>query len=88
MTLLDELIAQIPIRHNLISYLVFSGVLLGFLLPILIWVRASRSNRALRYYAFLLYRFFILPLKWVHPFFGLKPTPTSSKDKTVPVSRP
>ena len=34
----------------------------------------------------LLYQFFILPVKWIHPFFGLKPTPTPVKDKTVPVS--
>lgn len=27
MASLDELIAQIPIRHNLFSYLIFTGVL-------------------------------------------------------------
>jgi len=31
MTSLDELIAQIPLRHNLISYVMFTGVLVGFI---------------------------------------------------------
>ena len=44
MTLLDELIAQIPVRHNLISCLMFTGVLLGWLLAILIWVRTPLQN--------------------------------------------
>ena len=34
----------------------------------------------------LLYQFLILPVKWIHPFFGLKSTPTSRKDKTLPAS--
>ena len=44
MTELDELISRIPIRHDLISYLVFSGVLMGFLLAIVIWVRTPRGK--------------------------------------------
>lgn len=54
MTSLDKLIDQIPLRHDLISYLVFSGVLTGILLALVIWVRAPNQNRALKYYALLL----------------------------------
>ncbi len=44
MTPLDELIAQFPFRRNLISYLIFTGVLLGRLLAILIRVRRPMQN--------------------------------------------
>ena len=53
MTSLDELIAQIPLRHNLISYMMFTGALVGFVFAILIWVRAPGRNRALHYYSLL-----------------------------------
>ena len=51
---MDELISQIPIRHDVISYLVFSGILFGFLMATVIWVRTPLRNRALQYYALLL----------------------------------
>ncbi len=86
MTLLDELIAQIPIRHNLISYLVFSGVLLGFLLPILIWVRASRSNRALRYYAILLFCVSIVTLDTFLCYTGWMKYTLAWNDATEPLT--
>lgn len=54
MTELDHLIAQIPIRHNLVSYLTFTGVFLGFLLAGVIFLRAPRHNRALRYFGLLM----------------------------------
>ena len=54
MTSLDELIAQIPLRHNLISYMMFTGALVGFVFAILIWVRAPGRNRALHYYSLLM----------------------------------
>ena len=54
MSNLQELIAQIPIRHDLISYINFTGVLLGLLLALIIWMRAPAGNRALHYYALFL----------------------------------
>ena len=54
MTSLDELIAQIPLRHNLISYMMFTGALVGFIFAILIWVRTPGRNRALQYYSLLI----------------------------------
>ncbi len=51
---LDQLIAQIPIRHNLVSYLSFLGVAFGLLLAVTIWIRAPRHNRALHYFAWLM----------------------------------
>ncbi|MBC2837869.1 AraC family transcriptional regulator [Robiginitalea sp. SC105] len=51
---LSQLIAAIPIRHDLVSYLMFSGVLLGFLLSGVIWLRGPRENRALFYFALLI----------------------------------
>ncbi len=54
MNSLQELIDQIPERHNPISYLIFSGVVLGLILSLVIVFRAPGSNRALRYYALLL----------------------------------
>jgi len=51
---LNDLISQIPTRHNVISYLVFSGVLLGFLMAVVIVIRSPIRNRALYYYALLL----------------------------------
>lgn len=51
MNSLEELIAQIPIRHNAVSYVVFTGVAMGFILAATIWVRAPKGNRALHYYA-------------------------------------
>ena len=54
MDALEQLIAQIPIRHNLVSYLNFTGVGLGMLLAVTIWARAPRHNRALQYFALLM----------------------------------
>jgi len=54
MTSLDELIAQIPLRHNLISYMMFTGALVGFIFAILLWVRTPGRNRALQYYSLLI----------------------------------
>jgi AraC-like DNA-binding protein len=54
MTSLDELITQIPIRHNLISYMTFTGAVVGFIFAILIWVRTPGRNRALQYYGVLM----------------------------------
>lgn len=51
---LGQLIAQIPIRHNLVSYLNFLGVALSMLLAVTIWIRAPRHNRALHYFALLM----------------------------------
>ena len=54
MDALEQLIAQIPIRHNLVSYLNFTGVALSLLLAVAIWTRAPRHNRALHYFALLM----------------------------------
>lgn len=62
MASLDELIAQIPIRHNLFSYIIFTGFLVGFLLAVTIWLRTPLRNRALRYYGFLMFCLSILSL--------------------------
>ena len=51
---LGQFIAQIPIRHNLVSYLNFLGVALSLLLAVTIWVRAPKHNRALHYFALLM----------------------------------
>ncbi len=51
---LGQLIAQIPIRHNLVSYFNFVGVALSMLLAVTIWIRAPRHNRALYYFAWLM----------------------------------
>lgn len=51
MTELGELIEQIPLRHNLVSYLVFTGVVMGLLLAGVIAFRAPRENRSLKYFA-------------------------------------
>ncbi len=51
MTELGELIEQIPLRHNLVSYLVFTGVIMGLLLAGVIAFRAPRQNRSLTYLA-------------------------------------
>lgn len=40
----QELIAQIPIRHNLVSNMMFMGVFLGFFLTIVIFLRAKKSS--------------------------------------------
>lgn len=50
---LEALIDQIPIRHNAVSYLTFTGVLLGVVLALTIWLRAPRDNRGLHYLALL-----------------------------------
>lgn len=53
MATLEELIAQIPIRHNAISYLCFTGVTFGLVLTWSIWLRSPRHNRGLQYFALL-----------------------------------
>lgn len=54
MSELEHLIDQIPIRHNLVSYFTFTGVFLGLLLAVVIFVQAPRHNRALRYFGLLM----------------------------------
>ncbi len=54
MSSLEALIAQIPERHNPVSYLIFSGIVLGLILAAVILLRAPRGNRALFYYALLI----------------------------------
>ena len=51
MNALEGLIAEIPERHNGVSYLIFSGIVLGFILAAVLLLRAPRANRALHYYA-------------------------------------
>ena len=54
MTELQALIDSIPIRHNPISYLMFSGVFLGFLLSGVVLLRAPRDNRALLFFGLMI----------------------------------
>jgi AraC-like DNA-binding protein len=62
MASLDELIAQIPIRHNLLSYIIFTGFLVGFLFAIIIWIRTPLRNRALQYYGLLMFCLSVISL--------------------------
>ena len=50
----EDLIAQIPLRHDPVSYLMMIGVFLGITLTLIIWLRAPLQNRALHYYAWLM----------------------------------
>lgn len=51
---LQPLIEAIPIRHDPISYLMFSGVFLGFLLSGVVLLRAPRGNKALMYFGLMI----------------------------------
>ncbi|MEM6542112.1 MAG: helix-turn-helix domain-containing protein, partial [Bacteroidota bacterium] len=44
METVQELIAQIPVRHNLVSTMMFMGVFLGFFLSAVIFVRANKGS--------------------------------------------
>ncbi len=46
----QHIIDQIPIRHNLVSYIIFLGVFLGLLLSFVILFRASKKNIPFRIY--------------------------------------
>lgn len=41
---LQELIAQIPIRHNLVSSVMFMGIFLGFFLSVIIFFRTQKGS--------------------------------------------
>ncbi|MCO5724595.1 helix-turn-helix domain-containing protein [Robiginitalea marina] len=86
MTALDNLIDQIPLRHDLISYLVFSGVLTGFLLALVIWVRAPISNQALKYYALLLCCLSIVTLDTLLCYTGWMKYVLAWNDSTEPLT--
>ena len=83
---LDELIAQIPIRHNLVSYLVFSGVLMGFLMAGVIGIRAPRTNRALHYYAVLMGCLAIITLDTFFCYTGWMKYTLALNDSTEPLT--
>ncbi|NKI31612.1 helix-turn-helix domain-containing protein [Croceivirga thetidis] len=44
METLEQLIEQIPIRHNFISTIMFMGVFLGFFLSMVIFIRAKKNS--------------------------------------------
>ena len=86
MTPLDELIAQIPLRHDLVSYLVFSGVMLGFLMAVVIGVRAPQGNRALHYYAILMACLAIITLDTFLCYTGWMKYTLALNDSTEPLT--
>jgi glucan biosynthesis protein C len=53
-----------------------------------LWTKATLLTLGTFGGCLILYQFLILPFKWLHPMFGLKPTSNVQKDKTVPGSGP
>ena len=50
------------------------------------WTKASLLTLGTFGGCLLLYQFLILPLKWIHPYFGIKPKRSATKERTIPVT--
>ena len=81
----ESLVEAIPIRHDPVSYLMFSGVLLGLVLPLMIAFRVPAGNRALRYLAFFLLALALIELDLFLCYTGWMKYTLAWNDSTEPL---
>lgn len=52
---IQNYINQIPVRHNLVSSVVLSGIIVGLLLAFVIFIRSSKKNHGIRLFGVLIF---------------------------------